>query len=587
MNTSLKNVSRETDFCVIGGGMAGMLASISAARHGAKVVLIQDRPVLGGNASSEIRMWIRGAHGAQNKETGILSEIELENIYRNSTLNFSLWDSVLFGMVKAEPNITLLLNCSCADATVENGKIISVTAWQLTTYTWHTIFARYFADCSGDSILAPLTGAKYTKGREAAAQYKESIEPETSDSKTMGMTCMMQARETDHKVDFVAPAWAHVYNTHEEMNHRGHDVRNENWWWMELGGEADSIHDTEELRDELLKIAFGIWDHIKNKGDHGADNFELDWVGFLPGKRESIRYIGDYVLTQNDVSDGGHFDDLVAYGGWSMDDHNPAGFHHNGAPTIFHPAPSPYGIPYRSLYSVNIDNLFFAGRNISASHAALSSTRVMATCAVIGQAMGTAAAICVANKLSPREVYQTKLSALQTMLLDDGCFLPYHARRIPECSKNSSVNLSTEQKEILFNGIERPNADMTDNKIVLEKGSSIDFKLTNPEQITSLRIVFDFDFIRQYEKNGNHKRFPMKCATLMDFEPLIVPKTLVKAFTVMGTDEKGTKATIFETTNNYQHILHIPVEKTLTELSIRFDSTWGATEVSLYSCDFV
>ena len=139
-----------------------------------------------------------------------------------------------------------------------------------------------------------------------------------------------------------------------DLPHRGHDILKTNYWWIELGGEQDSIHDTEELRDELLKIAFGVWDHIKNHGDHGADNWALDWVGFLPGKRESRRYVGDHVLTQNDVRAEGRFDDLVAYGGWTMDDHHPGGMHWPGKPTIFHPAPSPFGIPYRCLYSRNV-----------------------------------------------------------------------------------------------------------------------------------------------------------------------------------------------------------------------------------------
>jgi hypothetical protein len=178
---------------------------------------------------------------------------------------------------------------------------------------------------------------------------------------------------------------------------------------MELGGNRDSIRDTEILRDELIKISFGTWDFIKNSGHFESENLELEWVGFLPGKRESRRYVGDHILNQNDVENEGRFEDIVAYGGWTMDDHHPDGFRYKGQPTIFHPAPSPYGIPYRSLYSKNISNLFFAGRNISATHAALSSTRVMATCAIMGQAVGTAAAIAVRDDLSPRGVYEERL----------------------------------------------------------------------------------------------------------------------------------------------------------------------------------
>ncbi len=426
----MKNLNHKVDLCVVGGGLAGMCAAISAARHGIKVLLIHDRPVLGGNASSEIRMWVCGAHGQNMRETGIVEEIMLENLYRNQNTVYSIWDSILYEKVKFEENITLLLNCSCLDAQMTGNKIKSIKGWQLTSETWHTVEAELFADCSGDSILAPLTGAEFRIGREAASEYNESIEPEIADNKTMGLSCLFQARETDKPQTFIPPSWAHVYSSDDDLPKRGHLIRKTNYWWIEIGGENDSIHDTEELKDELLKIAFGIWDHIKNHGDHEAENWILDWIGFLPGKRESRRYIGDHVLTQNDVRAEGRFDDVIAYGGWPMDDHHPAGFNYPGNPNINHPVPSPFGIPYRCLYSKNIENLFFAGRNISTTHAALSSTRVMATCALLGQAVGTAASIAVKYSLTPRGVYGEKIEELKQMLMDDDSYLPFNKRKI-------------------------------------------------------------------------------------------------------------------------------------------------------------
>ncbi len=153
---------------------------------------------------------------------------------------------------------------------------------------------------------------------------------------------------------------------------------------MEFGGVRDTIADADEIRDELLKIAYGCWEYIKNNPDGHAAEWELDWIGKLPGKRENVRYVGDHVLTQPEVEAGGHFPDAVCHGGWSMDNHHPEAFYYPGAPTVYHPAPSPYGIPYSCLYSRNIGNLFFAGRNISCTHMAMSSTRVMATCATRG-----------------------------------------------------------------------------------------------------------------------------------------------------------------------------------------------------------
>ena len=255
MGNAFPTVTHRCDLCIVGGGLAGTIAALSAARHGAKVVLIQDRPVLGGNCSSEIRMWVRGARGKYNRETGILAELEEENIYRNPTLAPTLWDSVLFGKVKEHPNITLLLNCSCCDAVCTNDTITSVTAWQLTTYTWHTVYAALFADCSGDSVLAPLSGAKYRIGREGNDEYRETIGPRSADAQTMGMSLLLQARETDRPVPFIPPSWANVYETDEAFDrisdttirhatvreHNNIGTSGCNLWWMELGGEGPAI----------------------------------------------------------------------------------------------------------------------------------------------------------------------------------------------------------------------------------------------------------------------------------------------------------------------------------------------------------
>jgi hypothetical protein len=281
-------------------------------------------------------MWVCGADGQDVRETGIVEELMLENYYRNPNHSYSIWDSVLYEKVRYQENITLLLNCSCHDAKVENGHIVNVKGWQLTTETFHTVHAKFFADCSGDSILAPLTGAAYMVGREARSEFGESIAPETADKKTMGMSCLFQVRETENPSPFIRPEWAYEYPDDSYLPFRDHEFDlDNNFWWMELGGLADSIHDTEELKDELLKIALGVWDHIKNKGDHGYSNWDLDWVGFVPGKRESRRYKGKHIITQNDVEAEGKFEDTVAYGGWTMDDHFPEGFYYTkGTSTV-------------------------------------------------------------------------------------------------------------------------------------------------------------------------------------------------------------------------------------------------------------
>ena len=213
----------------------------------------------------------------------------------------------------------------------------------------------------------------------------------------MGNSLLIQLRRTDEPQPFVPPRWAYKFTRPDDLPHRLRGVQAHNFWWIEVGGLGDTIREAERTRDELMKIVYGVWDYIKNHAPERAQaaNWAVEWIGSLPGKRENRRYVGDHILTQNDVRAGGPFEDIVAYGGWSMDDHHPAGILYPGRPTIFHPAPSPYGIPYRSLYSRNVTNLLFAGRNISVTHAALSSTRVMATCSLLGQAAGTAAALCV------------------------------------------------------------------------------------------------------------------------------------------------------------------------------------------------
>ncbi|MBN1933555.1 MAG: FAD-dependent oxidoreductase [Anaerolineae bacterium] len=578
----MKNLT-QVDFCVVGGGLAGMCAAISAARRGVKVVLMQDRPVLGGNASSEIRMHICGAHGPNNRETGIIEEIALENRYRNPLRNYALWDSILYEKVRFEPNITLLLNCSCNDATMNGNTIESVKGWQLTTETWHTVEAGLFADCSGDSILAPLTGAEFRIGREARAEFDEDIEPEAADRKTMGMSCLIQARETDRPQPFIPPAWANVYETDADLPHRGHDILKTNFWWIELGGEQDSIHDTESIRDELLKVAFGVWDHVKNRGDHGAENWVLEWVGFLPGKRESRRYVGDYVMTQNDVRAQGRFDDLVAYGGWTMDDHHPDGIRWPGEPTIFHPAPSPFGIPYRCLYSRSIENLFCAGRNISVTHAAMSATRVMATCATVGQAVGTAAAIAVREKLTPRDVYKHRIDELKQALMDDDCYLPWNARRMPALTRQATLTASSGDPEPLRNGLDRPIDDATsgwrDNGWRGQIGDWVQYAFDTPQPVGQMRFVFDSDLNRPEMNQPSH--YPLHA------EPVVVPQTLVKAFRIEALDEDGHWRQVARVDNNYQRLVRLSVDSTTRAVRFIPESTWGAAYVHLFAWDVI
>ena len=605
---TFQTVEHEADLCVVGGGLSGVCAAIAAARHGAKVVIVQDRPVFGGNASSEIRMWVCGAHGMNRRETGIIEEIELENIYRNPNKVYSVWDTILFETVRAEPNITSILNCSVCDAQTSGGSpgdgtpIRSVTGWQTTTQRWHTVRASLFADCSGDSVLAPLCGAEYRVGREARGEFDESIEPEVADRRTMGMSCLIQARELEHPVQFIAPAWAKRYESADDLPHRGIDPFTTNYWWIELGGEDDSIHDTESIRDRLLAEVYGVWDLIKNRsGIKGVENLELDFIGFLPGKRESRRYTGDHIITQNDVRSGGRFDDVVAYGGWSMDDHHPAGIGHPGEPTIFHEAPSPWGIPYRALYSRNVRNLMFAGRNISATHIALSSSRVMRTCAIIGQAMGTAAALCVRHGLSPRELSAKRIADLQQALMDDDCWLPGHPRAVPEATGTGRFTASAGDPSALANGVDRPveknpedaklasrnperaadidAVEWVDNAWSAPVGSSVTLELDESRTVSHLRVVFDSDL------NRYHRDMRMRASYFRSDEPVPVAPRLVRSFQVECRGAEGWK-TVADVKENRQRLYQTSIEPVETD-AVRLTTrrSWGEPEVKVFAFD--
>lgn len=395
--------------------MAGVCCAISAARAGATVVLCQDRPVLGGNASSEIRMHIIGADWnrphlpleLEARESGIIEEIRLENAFRNSQRSASMFDLILYEKCLAESSLVLLLNTRVVSADVANGRISSAAALRGLTEEAFEIFAKVFVDCTGDGGLGVAAGAEFVHGREARSLFGESIAPEKADDKTLGSSLLFMARKHDKPMRFIPPPWARKFTAADFVNRECvGPADNPGWehgfWWLSWGGHLDTIRDNEIIRQELLAILLGIWDFIKNGGDHGAENWALEWFGAIPGKRESRRFVGNHVLTENDLIASREFPDAISYGGWSMELQPPEGFDAKGVqPCQHHAMPYLYDIPLRCCVSRNVENLMFAGRNISASHVAFSSTRVMATCAVTGEGVGLAAALATQAKVSP------------------------------------------------------------------------------------------------------------------------------------------------------------------------------------------
>ena len=540
-------------------------------------------------------MWICGAKGYHNRGTGIIEEIQLENYYRNPDKDYYIWDTILLQTVKREKNITLLLNCSCCMAEMDGEHITSVTGWQMTTQMWHTIHATYFADCSGDSVLAPLTGAEFRHGRESADEFGEKISVTTPDTKTMGMSCLLQIRKSTTPHTYTPPEWI-IKMTPEMIALRKPNVYNpyENFWYLELGGNKDSIADTEETRDELLALAFGMWDYIKNSGTvEGADYLTLHFVGFLPGKRESRRMMAPYIMTQTDILGGGDFEDTIAFGGWGLDDHNPLGFYHKGSPNVWGTTPSPYGIPYRILFSRNIDNLFFAGRNVSMTHAAMSSARVMETCALLGQAVGCAAHLCKTYRLCPDALYPTHIEELQEILKNDGCFLPKQRRKLSPATLAATLSSvePIENLELLRSGADRshPCYETDEEGCYIPLSSPVTYTLESPQKVISVRLSFDSDLDRLTLPGDVCEREHSMRANAWDDSPtMTMPKTLVREYVLKGVLPSGETVVLCHENDLYKATITHKVEQTVTSISLEILRTWDdqATSAHVYSFDF-
>jgi hypothetical protein len=438
----------ECDILVAGGGPAGVPAALAAARSGARVILCHDRPVLGGNASSEVRMHIVGADCSggrgsaletEAREGGIIEEIRLEAAVHNPQRSPSIFDLILYDKCRREPHLTLLLNTTVCGAVVEGGRIVQALADRPSTEDRFLIHAQVFLDCTGDGRLGVEAGAAFRTGRESQEEFGESLAMDQADDKRLGSTLLFQARRHDRPMPFVAPPWARKFSE-EDLRLRPHAAKSLDlgleygYWWIEWGGELDTIKHNEAIRDELLAILMGVWDHIKNGGDHGAENWALAWCGFLPGKRESRRFVGQVMLREEDVLAATEFADAIAYGGWHIDTHPPGGVDAvDEPPCTQHRVPHLYDIPLRACVSANLENLMFAGRNISATHIAFASTRVMATCAVVGQGVGTAAAYAARHGIVPAQLSSRPeaIAAIQQQLLRDDAYLIGRTNRWP------------------------------------------------------------------------------------------------------------------------------------------------------------
>lgn len=497
------------DLIVAGGGVAGVVTAITAARYGLKTALINDRPVLGGNGSIEGSVTLEGSAHIGYHETGVIFEIK--NVRESEHIT---WSEAFERFTSAEKLLTVYSDMLIYDAETENGKITDIYALNTNDLSEYRFSAEQYADCTGDGWLGYYADAAYRVGREASFQHNEEFAPKCADSNTMSgcatetvtdfgdTICSYLAYDTGSPVEFKAPEWAFKLPEGDELGRepayldRGH-------WWLEMPNDYDDIWESEFVRDSMLRMAAGYFDWLKNSWTHKerAANYALSAFGKYNAKRESRRLIGDYIMTENDFDGSAQFPDAVCHSGWNIDVHHVGGIFSGkeGEFTLNRRVPiTP--IPLRCLYSVNISNLFMAGRCISVSHIGLGPTRVQLTCATMGQAVATAAYLCKSYSVSPREIDTQHIDELQQLLIKDGISIPGvfnhdngDLARTAEVSASSFTENG--RPENVINGRTRA-TDGEPYAWISKEGfpQDITLSLSEPAEISEIRLTLDIPF---------------------------------------------------------------------------------------------
>jgi len=429
------------DLVVVGGGIAGMCAAVSAARGGMNVALVNDRPVLGGNNSSEVRVHLGGyIEMKPNKGLGRMIREFGHSRAGNAKPAFFYEDAKKDSFILAEPGVTLYPCYRATGVTIEGNMIKNITVQNIEDNSEIVLGAPLFSDCTGDGTIGFLAGADYVMGRESRSEFNEPLAPDKADSMTMGASVQWYTREESGKTCF--PEFCYGLEFNDGNCER---VTMGEWKW-ETGMNLDQITEAETVRDYGLMVIFSNWSYLKN---HLADNVRfgnrsLDWVGYISGKRESRRLLGDYILKQDDVDKNVFHEDASFTTTWSLDLHFPDPENSRNFPgrefkaATNHVFIHPYAVPYRCLYSRNVDNLFMAGRNISVTHVALGTVRVMRTTGMMGEVVGMAASLCKKHGVSPREIYWSHLPELISMMREGA------GRQDSELPDNQHFNLPNE-----------------------------------------------------------------------------------------------------------------------------------------------
>lgn len=612
-------IEKQYDVIIVGGGMSGICAAIAAARQGAKTALIQDRGVYGGNSSSETRMHISGASCHWGKkdaaETGILMELQLENKYLNDSYNYSIWDGVMWSKIQNCENLDSYMNTTMDKVHSDGNEITAVECYQMNTEKNFSMKAKIYLDCTGNGTLGFFAGAEYRIGREETTEFREQDAPEKRDGETMGNTIYFCARDTGKPVKFTKPSWAYRfdesdfkyryhgditvyhdadnvvvlnsgddYENHADQLVEKYDVQS-GYWWIELGGDWDDIiRQAEDIRYELYRCIYGVWDHIKNGGDHGAENYELVWIGNVAGTRESRRLVGDYMLSENDIMEDAIHEHGVAYGGWPMDEHTAGGFRAKGQiPSKVRSFDGLYSIPYGCYCSKTIKNLMMAGRNISATKLAMGSTRVMGTCAIGGEAAGTAAAMAARFRCTPIEFGKKYIQQLRQELLKSDCYI-LGCRNTDEkdYARTSAVSATTEKTGYeavkIISGVARTvgkESNLWCSNGMSANGESVTLCLKQTTKITQVRLTFDPDL--------SEERCISVSKAFIDKEPVGVATQLIKDYEVIVMkDEKA--VWIKSIQSNYQrlNVIDLPEKIAADMVKIHITATNGAPDARIF-----